>query len=327
MALYILRRVGLMIPVILGILLIVFAINRMSGDPVVMLLGGEATEEEYAQERHRLGLDEPLPVQFFQYVKGIVIQFDLGTSFVSRRPVSEQIIVRLPTTLALVMISLLISSVVGVSLGVASALNQNTKIDYILTVSALIVASLPSFWFALMLILIFSVNLGILPATGLETWKSWILPCIVLGLGPVSNLCRTARSSMLEVIRQDFIRTAKSKGISDNKVIFKHALKNALFPVITVFGIIASFSIGGQVVVETIFTIPGIGAYMMEAILNRDYPVVQGTVVVLSLMICVINLLVDIAYGFADPRIRMRYSNRRSRKKLKASAQTQGVNA
>jgi peptide/nickel transport system permease protein len=206
-------------------------------------------------------------------------------------------------------------------------LNQNSKTDYILNVLALIVASMPSFWFALMLILLFAVNLGILPATGLENWRSWILPSVVLGLSPVSNLLRTSRSSMLEVIRQDFIRTAKSKGISESKVVFKHALKNALFPVITVFGIIASFSIGGQVVVETIFTIPGIGAYMMEAITNRDYPVVQGTVVVLSLMICIINLLVDIAYGFADPRIRMSYAKRRSRKKLKAPAQIQEVKA
>jgi peptide/nickel transport system permease protein len=324
---YILRRIGIMIPVILGILLIVFTINRMSGDPVASLLGGDATEEQIEAERERLGLNDPLPIQFFNYVKGIVTRFDLGTSYLSKRPVSEQIIARLPTTLAITIISLLISSIVGITFGVISALNQNTKVDYILTVAALIVASLPTFWFALMLVLIVSVKLGWLPATGLDSFKSWILPCIVSGLSPVSNLCRTTRSSMLEVIRQDYIRTARSKGIGENKVIFKHALKNALFPVITVFGIIASFSVGGQVVVESIFSIPGIGAYMMESILNRDFPVVQGTVVVLSLLICVINLLVDIAYGFADPRIRARYTKQKRAKKTPASAEAQGVNA
>jgi len=318
-----------MIPVVLGILLIVFAINRMSGDPVAALLGGDATPEQIEAERDRLGLNDPLPVQFFNYVKGIVTRFDLGTSYVSKRPVSEQIVARLPTTLAITMISLLISSLVGITFGVISALNQNTKVDYILTVAALIVASLPTFWFALMLVLIVSVKLGWLPATGLDSFKHWILPCVVSGLGPVSNLCRTTRSSMLEVIRQDYIRTARSKGISENKVIFKHALKNALFPVITVFGIIASFSVGGQVVVESIFSIPGIGAYMMEAILSRDYPVVQGTVLILSFLICVINLLVDIAYGFADPRIRARYTRqkREKRKEPTQPSQPQGVNA
>ena len=318
MTIYILRRIGLMIPVILGVLVIVFIINRMAGDPVVMLIGSDATEEEYASERERLGLDRPVIEQFYEYVKGVVTRFDLGTSFVSRRPVSEQILVRFPTTLRLAMISLLISSVLGIAFGVICAINQNTKSDYIVSLLAMIVASLPNFWFALMMILFFAVNLGILPATGLDTWKGWVLPAVVLGLGPISNLCRTTRSSMLEVIRQDYIRTAKSKGISDNKVIFKHALKNALFPVITVFGLMASLNIGGQVVVETIFTIPGIGSYMMTSITNKDYPVVQGTVIVLSLMVCVINLLIDIAYGFADPRIRLGYSsNKRSRRAKK----------
>ena len=317
---YIFRRIGLMIPVIFGVLVIVFIINRMAGDPVVMLIGSDATEEEYASERERLGLDKPVPVQFYEYVKGVVTRFDLGTSFVSRRPVSEQILVRFPTTLRLALISLCISSVLGIAFGVVCAINQNTKADYIVSLLAMIVASLPNFWFALMMILFFAVNLGILPATGLDEWKGWVLPAVVLGLGPISNLCRTTRSSMLEVIRQDYIRTAKSKGISDNKVIFKHTLKNALFPVITVFGLMASLNIGGQVVVETIFTIPGIGSYMMTSITNKDYPVVQGTVIVLSLMVCVINLLVDIAYGFADPRIRLGYASNKKSKRAKKPA-------
>jgi len=314
-----------MIPVILGVLLIVFIISRMSGDPVAALLGDGATVEEVAAERHRLGLDRPLPVQFFEYVRGIVTRFDIGVSYTSRRPVSEQVIARFPTTLRLALVSLCISSALGVIFGVLCAVNQNGKVDYILTLAALFFASMPSFWFSLMVILIFAVHLGLLPATGLENWKAWILPSVVLGLGPVSNLCRTTRSSMLEVIRQDYIRTAKSKGISDGKVIFKHALKNALFPVITTFGFMASLSISGQVVVETIFNINGIGSYLMSSIASRDYPVVQGTVVVLSLMICIINLLVDIAYGFADPRVRVAYAQRKKSGKPKVSARTQEV--
>ena len=325
MARYILRRIGMMIPVVLGVLLIVFVVNRMSGDPIAAILGANATEEQYEAERHKLGLDRPLPVQFFDYIKGVVTRFDLGTSYSSRRPVSEEILKRFPTTLSLALISLVISSVFGIIFGIVCAINQNRKVDYIVTLAALVVSSLPAFWFALMLILLFAVNLGFLPATGLETWRHWVLPSVVLGLAPISNLCRTTRSSMLEVIRQDYIRTAKSKGISDNKVIFKHALKNALFPVITVFGFMASLSIGGQVVVETVFTIPGIGSYMMTAIGTKDFPAIQGTVIVLSLMVCCINLIVDICYGFADPRIRASYAQRKSGKKIKTPVQIQEV--
>jgi len=317
---FVLRRIAMMIPVVLGVLLIVFVVNRMSGDPVAAILGPDATEEQYAAERQRLGLDRSMPVQFFDYVRGVVTRFDLGNSFSSRRPVREEVLRRLPTTLALALISLIISSVLGIIFGILCAINQNRKIDYIVTLAALIVSSLPAFWFALMLILLFAVNFGILPATGLETWRHWVLPSVVLGLAPVSILCRTTRSSMLEVIRQDYIRTAKSKGISDGKVIFKHALKNALFPVITVFGFMASLSIGGQVVVETVFTIPGIGSYMMTAIGTKDFPAIQGTVIVLSLMVCFINLIIDISYGFADPRIRASYSQRKNKKKQKKPA-------
>ena len=308
-----------MIPVILGVLLIVFLVNRASGDPVAALLGANATEEEYQAERVRLGLDKPVVVQFFDYVKGIVTHFDLGTSFTSRQSVSAEILKRMPTTLLLALLSLLLSSVVGVLFGVICAVNQNGKLDYIVTLLALIAASLPNFWFALMMILVFTVKLNLLPATSLDNWKGWILPSFCMGIGPLSNICRTTRSSMLEVIRQDYIRSAKSKGISSAKVIFKHALKNAMFPIITVFGLMASLSIGGSMVIESVFTIPGIGSYLITAIGQKDYPVIQGTVVVLSMLVCVINLIVDIAYGFADPRIRAGYTGKSKRRnKFKA---------
>ena len=310
---FILKRIGLMIPVILGVLLIVFIANRMSGDPVASILGGNASEEAYEAMRHQLGLDRPLVVQFLEYLKGIVTRFDLGTSYTSNKPVIREIMARLPITLTLARVSLIIATFRGVVFGVFCAGNQNRMADYIITLLALIAASLPNFWFALMLILTFGVRLRLLPVSGLDTWQSWILPSVVMGLGPLANICRTTRSSMLEVIRQDYIQTAKSKGVDQRKIIFKHALKNAMFPIITVFGLMASLSIGGQMVVENVFTIPGVGSYMMNAIGLKDYPVVQGTVVVLSLIVCIINLFVDIAYGFADPRIRAGYTSKKKK--------------
>ncbi len=318
---YILKRIGLMIPVILGVLLIVFIANRMSGDPAASILGPNASEEAYEQVREELGLNKPLVVQFFSYVKGIVTRGDFGKSYSSGKPVFEEIMSRLPTTLTLALFSLMLATVVGVIFGVFCAVNQNKIGDYVITLLALIAASLPNFWFALMLILLFAVRLRLVPASGLDTWSAWILPSIVMGLSPLANITRTTRSSMLEVIRQDYIRTAKSKGISQRDVIFKHALQNAMFPIITVFGLMASLSIGGQMVVENVFTIPGVGSYMMQAIGHKDYPVIQGTVVVLSLIVCIINLFVDIAYGFADPRIRAGYSSKKKKKVVAKTAE------
>lgn len=314
---YILKRIGLMIPVILGVLLIVFIANRMSGDPAASILGPNASEEAYEQVREELGLNRPVVVQFVSYVKGIVTHGDFGKSYSSGKPVFDEIMSRLPTTLTLALFSLIIATVLGVTFGVFCAVNQNKAGDYVITLLALIAASLPNFWFALMLILLFAVRLRLVPASGLDSWSAWILPSIVMGLSPLANICRTTRSSMLEVIRQDYIRTARSKGISQRDVIFKHALQNAMFPIITVFGLMASLSIGGQMVVENVFTIPGVGSYMMQAIGHKDYPVIQGTVVVLSLIVCIINLFVDIAYGFADPRIRAGYSSKKRKKPAK----------
>jgi len=317
---YILKRIGLMIPVILGVLLIVFIANRMSGDPAASILGPNASEEAYEQVREELGLNKPLVVQFVSYVKGIVTRGDFGKSYSSGKPVFDEIMSRLPTTLTLALFSLIIATVVGVIFGVFCAVNQNKIGDYVITLLALIAASLPNFWFALMLILLFAVRLRLVPASGLDTWSAWILPSIVMGLSPLANITRTTRSSMLEVIRQDYILTAKSKGNSQKDVIFKHALQNAMFPIITVFGLMASLSIGGQMVVENVFTIPGGGSYMMQAIGHKDYPVIQGTVVVLSLIVCIINLFVDIAYGFADPRIRAGYSSKKKKKTVRQTA-------
>ena len=320
MARFILRRILLMIPVILGVLLIVFAVSRMSGDPVIAILGTEATEEQYQAERERLGLDKSLPMQFLIYVKQIVTKFDLGTSYISRQPVGKEILRRLPISVGLALIGLSVALVIGVTFGVLCAVNQNGKIDYIITILALICCSLPGFWVALMLIIIVAVKFGLLPPSGLDTWKHWILPCTSMALAPLATMTRTSRSSMLEVLRQDYVCTAKSKGISRPKIILKHALKNAMFPINTVFGSMSTAMIGGAVVLETVFQIAGVGSYLSGAISNRDFPVIQGTVFVLSLLVCFVNLLVDIAYGFADPRIRAKYANTGKRHKKKPAA-------
>ncbi len=314
---FILRRILIMIPVVLGVLIIVFAVSRMSGDPVANILGADATEEEYEQTRISLGLDKPLPVQFFNYIKGIVTKFDFGRSYTTNLPVGQDIKEKLPISARLGLSALVIGTIIGVAFGVLCAVNQNSFLDYIITVIAMIMSSMPAFWLALMMMLLFAVKLQILPPTGLDSWKGWVMPTASLALGVVSSLTRTTRSSMLEVIRQDYIRTARSKGVSNRRVIFKHALKNAVFPVITVFGMIASVSVGGSVVVETVFTIPGLGSYMANAITFKDFPVIQGTVFILSLFVCGVNLLVDIAYGFADPRIRAKYTSHNSKKKPK----------
>lgn len=314
---FIIKRILLMIPVILGVLLIVFAVSRLSGDPVAYLIGPYAAEEDYEAMREDLGLNRPFFVQYVDYVKGVVTEFDLGQSYLTKKPVTEEIFKRLPTSMTLAFVSLGIATVIGIVFGVIGAVNQNSKFDYLITMLSLVCASLPGFWTGLMLILLFSVGLDLLPATGLESWKGWIMPCIALGLTPIASLCRTTRSSMLEVIRQDYIRTAKSKGISDKRVVFKHALKNAIFPVITVIGTMVSIQVGGAVVVETVFTIPGIGSLLTEAINNKDYPTMQGTVLVLSLIVCVINLLIDIAYGFVDPRIKAKYTQKTTKKPRK----------
>jgi len=318
---FVLKRILLTIPVVLGVLLIVFLVSRLSGDPTAAMLGDGATEEQYAAVRADLGLDQPLAVQFFNYVFKIFTRFDLGTSYISKRPVSEEILKRLPISFELAIISLSIGLFIGVTFGVLCAINQNGKVDYIVTMIALITCSLPGFWVALMLMIVFSVKLNLLPPSGLDSWKNWILPCGAMALGPVATLTRTTRSSMLEVIRQDYITTAKSKGISQKKIILKHALKNAIFPIITVFGGMAAATIGGSIVIETVFSFPGMGSYLSNAITNRDFPVIQSTVFVLSLVVCFFNLIVDIAYGFADPRIRAKYTATNKKVKHTKTAQ------
>lgn len=319
MAKYILKRILIMIPVLLGVLLIVFTLNQMTpGDPVVNLLDTNYTQEQYDAKKAELGLDKPFLTQFFIYVKNIVTKFDLGTSYQTRRSVTQEILERFPTTIKLGVLGICVTVIIGIPFGIISATKQYSPLDYGVTVGSLFFASMPNFWMAMMMIIIFALNLKWLPASGTTSWKNWIMPVLAQGLGPVAMVTRMTRSSMLEVVRQDYIRTARAKGMTEAAIIRKHALKNALIPVVTVVGMQLSTIVAGSVVLESIFSIPGIGMLMMTAINNRNYPEIQGCVVFLSISICVMNLIVDILYAFIDPRIMAQYTTGKRRKKVAA---------
>ncbi len=305
----------MLIPVLLGIVLVVFIMNRISpGNPARMLLGDGATDEAVAALEEELGLNDPLYVQFFNYVKGVVTEFDLGTSYQTKRPVITELMDRFPTTAKLAFFSILLSAVVGITLGIISAVKQNTPIDHLSTGVALLGVSMPAFWLGMMLILVFSIYLKWTPVSDITGWKSWILPTITSSMAGMATITRMTRSSMLEVICQDYIVTARAKGLTERVIIVKHALKNALIPIITVLGIQLGVMLGGAVLTETVFSINGLGKYMVDGIKNRDYPVVQGGVLLLALVFSIVNLVVDIIYAYVDPRIKSQYS--RSRKRL-----------
>ena len=306
---YILKRILMMLPVLIGVLLIVFTMNQLTpGDPARMLAGGEqATEIEVERVRHELGLDQPAPVQFVNYVKDLVLHGDLGTSYATGRPVFTEVVERLPTTLLLAIVSILMAVALGIPTGILSAIRQYSWIDNLSMGIALLGVSMPNFWQGLMNILIFAIYLNWLPASGFYGWQYWILPAFTIGTSTAAIITRMTRSSMLEVIRQDYIRTARAKGLSERVVITKHALKNALIPIITVVGIQFGHLLGGAVMTETVFAIPGLGKFMIDAIKARNYPVVQGGVLILAIIASMVNLIIDILYAFADPRIKSMY--------------------
>lgn len=315
---YIAKRLLWMIPILLGVLLIVFTISYFTpGDPVVSLLGDNYTDEMYAQKVEELGLDKPFFVQYIDYIVGIVTRFDFGISYTYKHKVGQEIASRIMTTLKLGWLGIAVGVVIGVPSGILSATKQYSAADYTITVIAMFFAAVPNFWLGLMLMLLFSLKLSWFPAAGIDTWRGWVLPVITQGLGGVAINTRMSRTSMLEVIRQDYIRTARAKGLSEKVVIWKHALKNAMIPVVTVIGSALGMCVGGSVIVETIFSIPGLGLYMMSGINNRDYPVINGTVLVMSLCICLANLLVDVLYAYIDPRIKAQYTVGKSKRKLR----------
>ncbi|WP_442596538.1 ABC transporter permease [Neobacillus sp. D3-1R] len=303
MFIFILRRLIQMIPVLLGVVLVVFLIMQMvPGDPAVLLAGESASPEQVAQIRHQLGLDRPVIVQYFSYLKDIV-SGDFGTSIRSNRPVLDEILVRLPVTFELAFWSILVTIVLGLLAGIISATKQYSFSDISLMIVALLGVSLPNFWFGLMLILYFGVKIPLFPVAGWGTFMHVILPAITLGTGGAAIVARMTRSSMLEVIRQDYIRTAKAKGVKEQIIVYKHALKNAMIPVITVVGLQFGALLGGTVLTETVFAINGLGRFIIDSIRMRDLPSVQGSILVVSIIFVVVNMGVDISYRLLNKRV------------------------
>lgn len=301
---YISKRIIYLIPVLIGIVFLVFTIMYFSpGDPAKLILGDRAPEEQVAALRHELGLDLPYYQQLFNYIKN-AIHGDFGNSYQLRMPVWDIIKLRFPLTLQLTTFTMLIAVLIGVPVGILSAVKQYSIIDAFSVIFALLMASIPAFWLGMLLMLLFSLNLGWLPSSGYEGVKWLILPSITLGFINCATIMRMTRSSMLEVVRQDFIRTARAKGATEKRVVFRHALKNAIISVITVVGTAFGSSLGGAVVTETVFGLPGMGTQIITAIRQKDNPVVLASVIVIALAFSLVNLIVDILYTYVDPRIR-----------------------
>lgn len=305
MMMFILRRIFQTIPVMIGVTFVVFFIMQLvPGDPAVLLAGEGASKETIESIREQLGLNQPLYVQYTDYLMNI-FRGDLGVSLKNSQPVLDEILVRLPITIELAFFSILITIVLGMAAGIISAIKPYSLTDVSVMLIALLGISLPSFWFGLMLMYLFSVKLQILPVAGWDSILHIILPAVTLGAGGAAIVARMTRSSMLEVIRQDYIRTARSKGLRETVIIYKHALRNALIPVITVVGLQFGALLGGTVLVESIFAINGLGRMIVDAIRMRDLPIVQGGVLCASLIFVIVNLFVDIFYRFFNKRIEL----------------------
>ena len=305
---FIVKRLLLLIPVLLGVSLLVFAIMSFTpGDPAQLILGENAPPEAVAELREEMGLNDPFVLRYARFV-GNAVMGDLGQSYTSGRDVFDEIFSRFPNTLVLAALGVIIAVLIGIPVGIISATRQYSMIDSGSMIFALLGVSMPNFWLGLMMILLFSVNLGWVPSGGYSDWSSLIMPAITLGTGSAAIITRMTRSSMLEVIRQDYIRTARAKGVAENVVINRHALKNALIPVITVIGLQFGYLLGGAVLTETVFSWPGVGRMMVDAIRQKDAPTVLGTVVFLATTFSLVNLLVDLLYGFVDPRIKSQYA-------------------
>lgn len=301
---YIFKKLLMMIPILLGLTIILFLILHLApGDPVHLVVGPNVTPEVYENVRRSMGLDRPLIIQYFDYLSNLV-KGDLGSSILQHRPVADIVLERFPITIGLGVRALLLSFLIAVPVGIIAAVNRNKSADFIAMTFALVDISMPTFWFGIILLYFFAYKLGLFPISGYGTWKHLVLPVITMGLTDAAVIARMMRSSMLEVIGQDYIRTARAKGLREKVVTNKHALKNALIPVITLLGMRMGWIIGGSVTLEIIFSIPGLGRTMVDSIFSRDYPVVQGSVLILATSVMISNLIADILYALVDPRIR-----------------------
>ena len=304
---YVIRRILLVIPVMLCVMAVLFTLLYLTpGDPARLVLGQEVTEEAVAAFRAERGLDDPFIVQLGRYIYRAVFHADLGYSYVMRSPVSHELSSRIPVTIRLATGAILFSTLIGIPLGIFCALRQYSILDSIVTLITLLGVSMPTFWMGLLLILAFSVNLGWFPSMGFSTPREMVLPILTLSGSSVAIIARITRSSMLETIHTDFVRTARAKGQREFVIIFRHALPNAMIPILTIICIQFGNLLGGSIVTEAIFSISGVGRLMLDAITMRDFPIIQGGVLFIALAFCLINLASDILYAFIDPRIRVK---------------------
>ncbi|MDP6367861.1 MAG: ABC transporter permease [Nitrospinota bacterium] len=302
---FIIRRFIQAVVLIKCVLIFVFLLVHLSGDPARIMMPDDSTEEDIERVRHEMGLDKPLFTQYKIFFRGVVLRGDFGESFEHGEPALKIVLEHLPATVELATSAFLISIIVGLPLGCLAALRENTVYDKGLMIGAVVGQAVPDFWFGLMMILFFSVKLRWLPPFGYGNWEHLVMPAITAALFHMARLARLMRSEMIEVLRQDYILTARSKGLTEKVVLFKHALKNSAIPIVTVLGIDLALTLGGTVITETVFAWPGVGRLTVAAIHSRDYPIVQVTVFLLASIFVVINMLVDIIYTYLDPRIKI----------------------
>ena len=310
---YVVKRLLMMIPVVLAVLVIVFTLMYfVPGDPATISAGGERlTEEQLDVIRESMGLNDPYIVRLGNYIKNVVLHLDFGNSYTSGAPVGPELFTRFKTTFKIAVIGMVLMVVVGIPVGIRSAVKANTLEDRLSMAITLVGNSMPMFWLALLLVLLFSLKLHWLPSYGSSTWKHYILPCICVALEGMAGIARQTRSSMLEVIRSDYITTAKSKGLASRAVIYGHALPNALIPIITVIGSQFGKLMGGVIVIETVFSIRGVSVFLLSGINTRDYNVVQACLILIAFLFSVVMLLADLVYIFVDPRIKAKYQRKK----------------
>lgn len=315
MSRYILNRLLWLVIITFCVAVLIFVVMWfVPGDPAQIILGSGATAADVAALREKMGLNEPFLVQLGTYLSDTFLHFDLGTSYSYKVPVIDEFLVRLPRTLMLGLITVFLQTIIGVPLGVTAAVHRNSFQDQGLLVAAMVFISVPQFWLALMMVVVFSVKLGWLPSHGISDWTCWIMPILANTLSGLAMNARQTRSAVLETIRADFVTTARAKGLPEQKVIYKHMLPNALIPVINGLGMQLAMVVGGTVVIESVFTFPGIGLYMLDGITARDYPVIRSCVLILAVFAAVITLAVDIVYAYLDPRIKAQYVNYAAKK-------------
>ena len=320
---YIGKRILLMIPVLIAVTLLLFVIQAVApGDPAVMALGQDASEEQKYEWREERGLNDPIVVQYVKYMGDLILHGDFGVSYADGRSITSSIVSRWPTTILFATISIFLAAVVGIAFGVLSAVKRGKFFDNVMRVISIVTFSMPNFWFALMLIIIFALNLNWLPVSGFYGPKYWVLPVTALFISNSAGIMRFTRSSMLDNLGADYVRSARAKGQSEFKVIMHHVFNNSLIPVITYVGTCLASAYGGVIVLEQVFSIPGLGTLLISAINHKDWPLLRGCVILIAVTTAVMNLLVDLFYAALDPRVKARFKNDAAKKGQKALKKT-----